>query len=77
VLVQAERQARQEVKRKGSVEVPARLLKGSSAMRIQLAFDYSDGQEEVVKDALTVRLTGNPRLERLTMHIELELKSKG
>lgn len=76
-ILASERQARQEVKRKGSVEIPGRLLKGSSAMRIQLAFDDSDGQEEIVKDALTVRLTGNPRLERLTMHIELELKSKG
>ena len=76
-ILASERQARQEVKRKGSVEVPGRLLKGSSAMKIQLAFDDGEGQEEVVKDALTVRLTGNPRLERLTMHIELELKSKG
>ena len=76
-ILASERQSRHEVKRKGSVEVPGHLLKGSSAMKIQLAFEDGEGQEEIVKDALTVRLTGNPRLERLTMHIELELKSKG
>src|SRR5438034_1474631 len=35
-----------------------------------------DGQEEVVRDAVTVKLLGNRRLERLTLHIELEIRGK-
>jgi signal recognition particle receptor subunit beta len=74
VLVQ-EAEARQDVKRKASLEVPGRLLKDASAMKIHLAFG-EDGQEELVKDAVTVKLVGNRRLERLTLHIELEIRGK-
>jgi hypothetical protein len=66
--------ARQEVRRKASLEVPGRLLKGSSAMKIHLGFD-GDG-EEWVREAVTVKLVGNRRLERLTLHIELDIKGK-
>jgi len=74
VLVR-EAEARQDVKRKASLEVPARLLKDASAMKIHLAFG-EDGQEELVRDAVTVKLVGNRRLERLTLHIELEIRGK-
>jgi signal recognition particle receptor subunit beta len=74
VLVR-EAEARQDVKRKASLEVPGRLLKDASAMKIHLAFG-EDGQEEFVRDAVTVKLVGNRRLERLTLHIELEIRGK-
>jgi hypothetical protein len=74
VLVR-EAEARQDVKRKAILEVPGRLLKDASAMKIHLAFG-EDGQEELVKDAVTVKLVGNRRLERLTLHIELEIRGK-
>jgi signal recognition particle receptor subunit beta len=74
VLVR-EAEARQDVKRKASLEVPGRLLKDASAMKIHLAFG-EDGQEELVRDAVTVKLVGNRRLERLTLHIELEIRGK-
>jgi signal recognition particle receptor subunit beta len=74
VLVR-EAEAKQDVKRKASLEVPGRLLKEASAMKIHLAFG-EDGQEELVKDAVTVKLVGNRRLERLTLHIELEIRGK-
>jgi signal recognition particle receptor subunit beta len=64
-----------EVKRKASLEVPGRLLKDASAMKIHLAFG-EDGQEEVIRDAVTVKLAGNRRLERLTLHIDLEIRGK-
>jgi len=67
--------ARQEVRRKASLEVPGRLLKGASSMRIHLGFD-GEGDEEMVRDAVTVTLVGNRRLERLTLHIELDIKGK-
>jgi signal recognition particle receptor subunit beta len=68
--------ARQEVRRKASLEVPGRLLKGASSMRIHLGFD-GEGDGEMVRDAVTVTLVGNRRLERLTLHIELDIKGKG
>ena len=76
-LMGSDRDARQDVKRKASVDVPARLLKGLSDLRIHLAFNH-EGKQEVVEDAVTVKLVGtNKRLERLTLHLDLELKSKG
>jgi hypothetical protein len=44
-------------------------------MKIQLGFN-GDGNEEFVQEALTVTLVGNNRLERLTLHIELDIKGK-
>ncbi len=70
-----ERSARQEVRRKASLEVPGRLLKGASSMRIHLGFD-GEQDEEFVRDAVTVKLLGSRRLERLTLHIELDIKAK-
>jgi hypothetical protein len=67
--------ARQEVRRKASVEVPAHLLKGASSLRIQIGFDGT-GAPEAVADTLTVNLVGNRKLERLTLLLELELKAK-
>jgi len=76
-LMLSDRDSRQDVKRKAVVEVPARLLKGLSDVRIHLAFNH-DGKQEVVEDAVTVKLVGtNKRLERLTLHLDLELKGKG
>jgi hypothetical protein len=71
----SERDARPEVKRKASLEIPADLLRGSAAMRIHVAFD-GPGGEEIVRDAVTVKLSGNRRIERLTLHLDLELKPK-
>jgi signal recognition particle receptor subunit beta len=67
--------SRQEVKRKASMEVPAELLKGTGDLKIHLGFEGEDG-EEVVREALTVRLGANRKLERLTLHIDLEIKGK-
>ena len=67
--------ARQEIKRKASVEVPASLLKSASALKIHLGLD-ADGGEESVPEALTVKLSGNGRLERLTLRLDLEIKGK-
>jgi len=76
-LMVSDRDSRQDVKRKAVVEVPARLLKGLSDVRIHLAFNH-EGKQEVVEDAVTVKLVGTTkRLERLTLHLDLELKGKG
>jgi signal recognition particle receptor subunit beta len=72
-MLVSQRDSRQEVKRKATVEVPAHFLKSASALKIHLAFD---DEEAVVKDAVTVRLIGNKKLERLTLHLDLELKGK-
>jgi hypothetical protein len=74
-MLVSDRDATQEVKRKATLEVPAHLLKGSSAMKIHVAFD-GNGAEQMLRDAITVKLVGNRRLQRLTLHIDLELKGK-
>jgi hypothetical protein len=70
-----EQESRQDVKRKASLEVPARVLKGSSYVKVHLAFLGDDG-EEVVQEAVTVKLAGNRRLERLALHLDLEVKAR-
>ena len=74
-LLVPEQGARQEIKRKASVEVPAALLKDASAVKIHLGLD-AGGEEESVPEALTVKLSGNGRLERLTLRLDLEIKGK-
>jgi signal recognition particle receptor subunit beta len=74
-MLVSDRDARQEVKRKASIEVPAHLLKDSSTLTVHLAFDGKE--EELVRDAIQVKLIGNRRLERLILHIDLELRGKG
>jgi small GTP-binding protein len=70
-----EQGARQEIKRKAIVEVPASLLRDASALKVHLGLDVAGG-EESVPEAVTVKLSGNRRLERLTLHLDLEIKGK-
>jgi signal recognition particle receptor subunit beta len=67
--------AHQEVKRKAGLEIPAKLLKGASGVRVQLVFD-GDGSESYTCEAVNVRLVGNRRLERLLLRLDLEIKGK-
>jgi signal recognition particle receptor subunit beta len=73
-LVQ-EQDARQDVKRKATLEVPARVLKRSPYVKVQLAFEDGSGGE-LLQEAVTVRLAGNRRLERLALHLDLEVKGR-
>jgi len=73
-LVQ-EQDARQDVKRKAILEVPARVLKGSPYVKVHLAFEDESGGE-LVQEAVTVKLAGNRRLERLALHLDLEVKGR-
>jgi mutual gliding-motility protein MglA len=66
--------AKQEVKRKATVEVPASLLKGAADLKVQVTFVDGDGQ--TVHEAVTVPLGKNKRLERLMLHLDLEIKGK-
>jgi signal recognition particle receptor subunit beta len=74
-ILVSERESRPEVKRKASIDVPAELLRGSSAVRLHVAFDGDTG-EETIEDVVTVKLAGNRRLDRLTLHLDIELKGK-
>jgi hypothetical protein len=68
--------AREDVKRKAALEVPATLLKDTRGVKVQLVFERSPGGEDVVAEALSVKLGGNRRLERLNLHLDLEVKGK-
>ncbi|MBN2370024.1 MAG: GTPase domain-containing protein [Vicinamibacteria bacterium] len=67
---------KQEIKRKTSLDIPAALLRSASALRVHLSFD-GDDEPEWIHDALTIRLAGNRKLERLILHIDFDLKGKG
>ena len=66
--------ARQDIKRKASLEVPSEVLKSASALRVQVAFTNDDG--ETLQEAVVIPLGGNRRLERVSLHLDLEIKSK-
>jgi small GTP-binding protein len=68
--------ARQDIKRKATVEVPAGLLKGAGTLRVHLAFEGVGNEEEIVRDTVIIRLGGNRKLERLNLHVDLEIKTK-
>jgi signal recognition particle receptor subunit beta len=68
--------ARQDVKRKATIDVPTGLLKSAGVLRLHLAFENGSGSEEVVRDAIVIRLGDNKKLERLSLHIDLEVKGK-
>jgi hypothetical protein len=74
-LLVSDKDSKQELKRKSAIDVPARVLKNASGLRIHIAFEGAGG-EEVVEDAITLKLTGNKKLERLLLHLDLELKGK-
>ncbi len=76
-LLVSDRDSKQELKRKNTLEVPARLLKRASAIRINVVFDEEGGETETVENAFTLNLVGNKKLERLLLHLDLELKGKG
>jgi mutual gliding-motility protein MglA len=68
--------AKQDIKRKASIEVPTDLLKGAGTLRVHLAFENGAGPEEIVRDAVVIRLGANKKLERISLHIDLEVKGK-
>jgi len=74
-LVPGARESDQEVARKVSLDVPEHLLKGLTDLRIHLGFDR-DGREEILRDAVRVTLVGTRRLQKLSVHLDLDLKGK-
>jgi signal recognition particle receptor subunit beta len=70
-----ERDARQEVQRKATLDVAPHLLKGLTDLRIHLGFDR-DGREEILRDAVRLSLVGTRRLEKLSVRLELDLRAK-
>jgi signal recognition particle receptor subunit beta len=74
-LVDKDKEALQEVKRRAALEVPPHLLKGLTDLRIHLGFDR-DGREEIVRDGVRVTLVGTRRLKRLRLHLDLDLSAK-
>jgi signal recognition particle receptor subunit beta len=70
-----DRDARQEVQRKATLEVAPHLLKGLTDLRIHLGFDR-DGREEILRDAVRLTLVGTRRLEKLGVRLELDLTAK-
>jgi len=68
------RDARQEIERRATLEVAPHLLKGLTDLRIHLGFDR-DGREEILRDAVRLTLVGTRRLEKLSVHLDLDRPS--
>jgi signal recognition particle receptor subunit beta len=67
---------RQEVKRKATVEVPEKALRGATGFRLNVVLE-KDGRDEVVENVLLVKLVGNTRqLDRLNLKLDLDLKGR-
>lgn len=64
---------RQDVKRKASIDIPQ--MKGVTGVKVHLEFEGETGST-VVREAMAIPLVGTKRLERLSLHLDLELKSK-
>ncbi len=74
-ILAADSGTRQDVKRKTSLDVPDGHLRGASAVRVHLEFDGADGPK-LVRDVVTIPIVGTKRLERLNLHLDLDVKSK-
>jgi signal recognition particle receptor subunit beta len=69
--------SRQEVRRKASIDVPDKALRGATGFRMHLVFERN-GKEERLDDVLLVTLVGDTRkLDRLSLKLELDLKASG
>jgi hypothetical protein len=74
-LMGADGGARQDYKRKGSAAVPADVLRRASAVHVHLVVEGENGEEETLRDVVLVRLVDSRRLDRLSLHLELEVKA--
>ena len=75
-LLDGSRGSRQEVKRKLSVEIPERALRGATGFRLHLVFEQG-GREELIEDVLLVKLVGDTRkLDRLNLKLDVDLKAR-
>jgi mutual gliding-motility protein MglA len=74
-MLTPEASPRQDLKRKASLEIPGDLLKTAASLRVQIAFT-NEGDGETVHEALVIPLGGNRRLERVLLHLDLEIKGR-
>ena len=72
-LAGPDRDQRHELRRRATLDVPAALLKSPSDLRLRLSFVRGDGREE---GGILIKLTDGRRLERLILHLDLELNDK-
>ncbi len=66
---------RQDFKRKAQLNLPGAWLKGSSALRLVVEFQNDD--EDRRSEVVLIALRGNRKLERLTLHLDLDITGKG
>lgn len=72
----SDRDSRQEIKRKASIEVPVSLLRSASDVKVHLTFEGGSETADL-REVVSVKLVGNRRLQRLSLLLELDLKGKG
>lgn len=72
-ILAADMGLRQDVKRKASIDVPQ--MKGVTGVKVHLEFEAETGSIQV-REALAIPLLGTKRLDRLSLHLDLDIKSK-
>jgi signal recognition particle receptor subunit beta len=73
-ILAADSGPRQDVKRKAHVDVPEHQLRGVTGVKVHLEFEGERGPT-LVREALTVPLVGTKRLDRLSLHLDIEVKA--
>ena len=77
VLGAVQDETRQDVRKKLTVEIPAELLRRSSAMRIEIILDRNGAEEMLpVPEPIVLKYTPNKKLERVNLRLDLEIKTK-
>jgi hypothetical protein len=67
--------SRLDLKRKAGVEIPTKTLASTSDVKLHLSFIGPNGEERV-ENAVTLKLGGHRRLDRLNLRLDLEIKGK-
>jgi mutual gliding-motility protein MglA len=75
VIVAVADSDRQELRKKLTIDVPANLLRLSSAVNLHITFERN-GSEEGLPEPVVLKLTNNKKLEKLAIHLDLEFKTK-
>lgn len=70
-------ETRQDVRKKLTVEIPADLLRRSSAVRIEILLERNGAEEALpAPEPIVLKYTPNKKLERVNVRLDLEIKGK-
>jgi signal recognition particle receptor subunit beta len=69
-------EARQELRKRVTIEVPPEMLRLASNIVVHIGFE-KDGREVTIPERLILKLTNNRKLALAALHLDVDLKAKG